>query len=345
MDLEFLESARVDNGVWTFDPEVDIPDCSSLQSPQAPSGEDPSTETRSLSYERKFDTPKSSDCNTNASGNVITEPQTPTTSKACVLEQDTKDFLTNLVKAEMLEDLPRETRLKLWSQARPQILIHGNLYKKGHIRKNWKKRNFMLSSSGDLTYYAKTTRKGKISLLNKIVRIEVGSTLRTCIHRKRGNSESTSWRFSIEAKETLDSTRSERIMVACASKKEMLTWVSHLHEFCTQNAKTKLILHTEVEIKHVVVSELALLQRPESSKGKNCKIGRRKSDPNIKASFECSSPRRQTLPSHHRQFHVVDENWNENVPSKDGILRIIKFHTSSSTFKLRRVKLILPLHV
>ena len=31
--------------------------------------------------------------------------------------------------------------------------------------------------------------------------------------------QSTSWCFSIEAKETLDFTRSERIMVACASKK------------------------------------------------------------------------------------------------------------------------------
>jgi hypothetical protein len=151
------------------------------------------------------------------------------------------------VKEATLVPLPHQAIKTIWGPLE-ETIMEGMLFKKGRAQthmlqpRTWKYRYFRLQSNGELAYYKNHHKKGSVSLTGKDVRLSAGTSFRTCIEPKTGNSNSTEWRLSVR-------TDQQEIVLAARTKNEMRKWLTYIRALCEARSSTvELVMKLEVEV-------------------------------------------------------------------------------------------------
>lgn len=225
-------------------------------------------------------------------------------------------FVHNTVRQEVLDtsiDVTQNDDVP-FEGPKPSIL-KGFLFKKGHRRKNWRRRLIVLSSAGELAWYCNSgTKRGAVCLVDQHVTIRAGTTFRTCISRKTGKSPSTNWRFEVLT------GLGESLMLSCINKEEMQKWISHIYAVCrVRSTFVNLAILIEAKVQLVAKTDYIASRR----------IGRHGSSLR-RATRKGLHGRGQRKPVPYREeegeFLIADKSWFKQRPSQDGILRIIRLH-------------------
>jgi len=230
-------------------------------------------------------------------------------------------FVHNAVRQEVLGssiDFGLQSEGALFEAPKSSIL-KGYLFKKGHCRKNWRRRLIVLSSTGELAWYCDNgTKRGAMRLVDQQVEIRAGTTFRTCILRKTGKSPSTNWRFEVLT------GLGESLMLSCKNKQEMQKWIFHIYALCrVRSTFVNLAIFIEVKISIEAKSTNMASRRVGRHKCPNGAVGKC-----TRATRKVTYGRGQANPAPFREeegeFVIADKLWFKQRPSQDGILRIIR---------------------
>lgn len=264
-------------------------------------------------------------------------------------------FVHEEVKEAMLLPLPNKTTQTIWSNSQ-ETIMEGMLFKKGRAQihalqpRNWKHRYFKLNSNGELSYYKNHHKKGSVSLTGKNVRLCAGTSFRTCIEPKTGNSSSTEWRFSIN-------TDNQEIVLAARTKNEMRKWISVLRALCeARSTSVQLIMNLEIEVNPKSMADMAMASPRTRAASLAAPRRRAKSQapaappqnieqnshhydtfsPKMQSEVPCfnfddvqesTSPARLRSKTVQHEVFTKTKDWNE----RDGVLRVIKINDVPAT--------------
>lgn len=207
------------------------------------------------------------------------------------------------VKEAVLVPLSQHAIKTIWSPIE-QTIMEGMLFKKGRAQmhalqpRTWKYRYFKLQSNGELAYYKNHHKKGSVLLTGKDVRLSAGTSFRTCIEPKTGNSNSTEWRFSVR-------TDQQEIVLAARTKNEMRKWLTFIRALCEARSNTvELVIKLEVEVDPM--SMVDYLSDTEKA-GKN-KVQQLAGRGRAKSALPRPRPKNVAINSHHYDTFSPKEN-------------------------------------